>query len=593
MKKLGKAILGLVAAVAMLVTGLVAPLTAVAAGEYHITIGTDAKPVTSEHTFQAYQVFKGDLSKDETTLSNIDWGTGVIGSELLTALKSDAEFGTTFADVTTAAQAAGKMDAQFDAAAFAKIVAKYLDQTSGNGSFKNGKYTISGLDAGYYLIKDKDNTLGNKTEAYTEFILKVVKNIDGVAAKADVPTVEKKVKDTNDSETVANDPNDDQWSDSADHDIYDLVDYKLTGTLPSNYASYTEGYTYKFTDTLSKGLTVQDGKNDKEVKHSTAVKSENSIHVYAVNPDAAGSYTSENATKVEIADATNAQDKTTGYEVSVKSYDKNGTEVETSDSDYWTKVDHHVMTINFANLKNVTKSASDTSDTALTIDAKTQIVVEYKAQLNTHATVGETGNPNEVKLTFSNNPNHEGEGTPTGDTPEDKVTVFTFELNATKVDSAGNEKIGATFSLYKWNKNSSQYDLVDTIAGTGSSKFTFSGLDAGQYKLVEDQAPDTYNKMPDKEFKIVAVHNATSDDPKLTSLKFTDLNGTEIPSTDEYFQVQTTTDAGKPNVNIVNYKGSELPSTGGMGTVILYALGAAFVAAAGAWFAFRRRLSNC
>ncbi|MCH9277269.1 LPXTG cell wall anchor domain-containing protein, partial [Bifidobacterium amazonense] len=183
------------------------------------------------------------------------------------------------------------------------------------------------------------------------------------------------------------------------------------------------------------------------------------------------------------------------------------------------------------------------------------------------------------------------------DTPEDKVTVFTFELNATKVDSSGTQLTGAKFSLYKWNKNSTaddKYELVESFnTENHAAKFTFSGLDAGRYKLVEDEAPDTYNKMPDKEFKIVAVHDETSDNPQLTELKFTDLNGTVIPSTDEYFKVQSTnSDKGKPEVNIVNYKGSELPSTGGMGTVILYALGGAFVVAAGLWFGLRRRFSN-
>ena len=80
MKKLTKSLLGLIAAVAMLFTGLALPSSAVAAETYSITIGTTDKPVTSDHTFEAYRVFAGDLSEaadGTTTLSNITGSSGV------------------------------------------------------------------------------------------------------------------------------------------------------------------------------------------------------------------------------------------------------------------------------------------------------------------------------------------------------------------------------------------------------------------------------------------------------------------------------------------------------------------------------------
>lgn len=211
-------------------------ITASAEGTtYSITINNSAEG----HTYEAYQIFAGDLSG--TTLSNIVWGSGV------------SEAGQTA--LGNAAAKAETLKTEADAKAFAKEVAPYLTTAAGSAStVTDGKYVISGLAAGYYLVKDRDNSLtGN--DAYTDYIIKVVGNATATP-KSDVPEVEKKVKDTNDStgETSG-------WQDSADHDIGDSVPFQLKATLADNVSSYT---TYKvvFHDTLSKGLTYN---NDAKV----------------------------------------------------------------------------------------------------------------------------------------------------------------------------------------------------------------------------------------------------------------------------------------------------------------------------------------
>ena len=79
MKKLAKALLGLIAAVAMLFTGLVAPVTALAADTHTLTINN----AEAGHMYEAYQVFSGTLSADGGTLSNIQWGSSVKGGDIL------------------------------------------------------------------------------------------------------------------------------------------------------------------------------------------------------------------------------------------------------------------------------------------------------------------------------------------------------------------------------------------------------------------------------------------------------------------------------------------------------------------------------
>src|SRR5699024_9056960 len=82
------------------------------------------------------------------------------------------------------------------------------------------------------------------------------------------------------------------------------------------------------------------------------------------------------------------------------------------------------------------------------VNAASKIIVEYTAELNSDAIIGSAGNPNEVYLEFSNNPYDDG----TGNTPEDKVIIFTFEIIANKVDEKHEPLNGAGFTLYKYNK---------------------------------------------------------------------------------------------------------------------------------------------
>lgn len=75
------------------------------------------------------------------------------------------------------------------------------------------------------------------------------------------------------------------------------------------------------------------------------------------------------------------------------------------------------------------------------------ITVEYISILNEDAVIGEPGNPNEMRMEYSNNPTDESS---TGFTPWDKVVVFTYEVIVDKVDENGEPLTGAAFELWKW-----------------------------------------------------------------------------------------------------------------------------------------------
>ena len=455
------------------------------------------------HTYEAYQIFTGDLSTNtegKKVLSNVQWGAGVTH----TTTESAADVAKALGDGTMTLDTFWK---QHNLKTEKKVV-----------SSSEGSTEIDGLAAGYYLVKDQDGTQANKSDAYTKFIVQVVGDTTA-KVKSDVPTVTKKVKDTNNSDGTTSD-----WQDSADADINDDVQYQITGTMPENIADYTT-YKYVFTDTMSKGLT----------------------------------YTAEN-TKIKIGD----NDVKTSFTETVTPYDDGSTTVTWACND----------------LKKIS---------GVTLTEDTKVVVNYTAKLNDNAVLGSKGNPNEVELTYSNNPNKGGEGE-TGKTPKDKNIVFTYKVVVNKVDQGKKSLAGAVFTLSKVNADNTA-TVVKTYTLTGDKEkdpttFTASGLDDGTYVLKETKTPAGYNTISDQYFTITAEHDKDSADPKLTNLSGNKVEGkAEITFTADK-------DAGSLTTDIVNKKGSTLPSTGGRGTTMIYIIGAALVVMAGIVLAMRKKMNS-
>ncbi len=241
--------------------------------------------------------------------------------------------------------------------------------------------------------------------------------------------------------------------------------------------------------------------------------------------------------------------------------------------------DGHTFDITITNAKTV----KNANGSAITVAAGGKFTVEYKSELNENAVIGAVGNPNEAYLEFSNNPNVSGEDN-TGKTPPDKVIVFTYQLDINKTFNGGtpDDNDLPKFKLYKFDKDANAYstDLGEVnITKTADGKYTasFKRVDDGKYKLVETKTPAGFNTAADTTFEITADHDVTSDNPRLTRLKIDSTEGVAA--------------AGTVVADVVNQKGSNLPSTGGMGTTVLYAAGAAIVlvAAFGIAFAVRRR----
>lgn len=507
MNKVLKGLVAVAATAAMAVAGFAGASTAMAdnteatPSQGTITFPSDTR--YKDHTYEVYQIFTGDF--DGKVLSNVKYGengiktagTEVTADELKRLTDVNVE-GKTDQD---------KLDV---IKTFAKLENPVATLTKDNKSYEAAP--------GYYLIKDKDGSVSGN-DASTLYITKVVGDVT-INPKSDVPSFEKKVKDTNDSTGSTTD-----WQDSADYDVNDEVPFQLTATLPTNEADFAAYKTYKlvFHDQQSAGLTF----NEKSV-----------VVKYGDTTLGAGSYT-----------------------VTENPEDKDTFDITIADA----------------------KAVKDAEDNAITVAAGGKFTVEYTSTLNENAVIGSTGNPNEASLEFSNNPNVGGEGE-TGKTPTDKVIVFTYQLDINKTFNGGTpaENDLPKFKLYKFDSTTNDYTIDRgevTITKTEGGKYTasFKRVDDGKYKLVETKTPAGFNTAADTTFEITADHETEAADPKLTSLKFNSTPGN--------------TDTGTVVADVVNQKGSNLPSTGGMGTVMLYVAGIAVFVLAGATLvmALRRR----
>ena len=203
-------------------------LPAFAAGATTYTI---TAPATT-HQYEIYQIFTGDLNGN--ILSNVKWGKNGTGTE-------GQPVASTIIDELTAVNSKSDREKLDVVEQYAK-----LDSTSSPvATITNGQTYRAA--AGYYLIKDKDNTVSG-TDTYTTYIVQVVGDVT-ITPKSDAPSFEKKVKDTNDTTGATS-----GWQDSADYDIGDVVPFKLEGTVSSKYNDY-KTYYFAFHDQAETGLT--------------------------------------------------------------------------------------------------------------------------------------------------------------------------------------------------------------------------------------------------------------------------------------------------------------------------------------------------
>jgi len=493
------------------------------------------------HKYQAYMIFSGTAADNgfggSAELKDAQWANPTGADAFLTALKNDSTLGTDFTNCNTAAAVASVLKDYESNGAKAKAFADFAIANKTNLlAVGEAGTSITAAKDGYYVIEETEVENGGTMTAHLLGVYDASAGAE-ITVKSEMPTFQKKIKDTNDSETEDGSTNG-EWQDSADYDIGDDVPFQLTATLPNDYATY-EQYKLVFHDNLQDSV-YEDAKDIKV-------------------------YYQKGSTKVDITDFTSATPKTA-----------DGTFADTHEDTTCN------LEVTIANLK----------ESVTTAEAGGTVIVEYTAKLKDTAKLGTPGNWNSGYLEYSNNPYHTGEGDSTSKTKEDMVVAFTYQLSVDKVDGSGNALEGAGFTLYKYDAAKSDYVAVGSEI-KGVTTFNFEGVDAGKYKLVETTVPTGYNKATDLEFVVSATHDEEVDVPALLTLTVADNTGKTMVATElsaGMFTVDMST--GALATKIVNNSGSELPSTGGIGTTIFYVAGGALVVGAGVLLVSKKRMAN-
>lgn len=534
--------------------GVMAPVTMAFAAEGapgSITINKVAED-NKDNTFKAYQIFKAKVvdEKDKGKVaSDIEWANNAIGSKVTTAITESAEYealvekdparglkkGASASDVaewlsqnvtgTTASTAnnKGTRVAPGDVLySIAKAVAE--DGEATGSSFKAGEpWTRPSTNGdGYYLFVSDSLTNPSKPSTGTSPIFALVGGDPvTVTEKTSIPTVNKEVLEGA------------KWGNVSDSYIGQEVEYKLTGFVADNIATFNK-YQYEFHDTLSKGLEAagESGNTPKD------------LHVYIDNKG--------NQTEI-------MQDDNDGYKVVLE-------------RDSATKKEN--LTIAFTDLKTV----KDKTGKTIKVDADSKVVVTYKATLTSDAEYTATGNTNDVELVYSNNPMTSDTGTSTSK----RVTDHVFRLNVTKVEKGKQEqKLEATFQVKmtkegntslkdgKWLTEDGGLTSDEKSAGKfktakDSGQVYIPGLVEGTYEITECDTPAGYNTLAPF---TITVNPTYDNNGTLTNLDVTSSDTVMVTS-------EKTKDATIP-VTIQNKKGSGLPLTGLNGVTFTWIAGGA------------------
>ena len=558
------------------------------------------------HTYEAYQIFAGTFSTGtvkneknenvtESYLSDIDWGTGVITAgddytAMIEALKNATptlyDNGETLLagvnDATKVAMALSKLEnmAQ-EVDKFNEIVGAHLTSTCAKATESQDKKTqvFEGLTAGYYLVKDVDNSLKDQqNQSYTKYLVKLVYTT----------TISVKSQAMNLHKFIVEDGKEVKANNAA---MGETVSYRLESAT-SKMDGYEKPYTYVIHDELDEGLTFNKDVVVKIGKNADLDKNE----VYAA----------ENV-KVKYSTVANGE-----YSETMPEVPENG------------KL-YICITVN--NL--VENSKQDMN-----------VLVTYSATVNNKAVIGTNPNTNTAYLEYSNNPNQsQGNNIPTSTTPAEHVYTYVAGFEISKISPADKLLPGAQFMIegtgdttitklnvigysfkedadgeyynvnnsyttatqdnYGGKKYVAEYGTIEKdgpqVVGMTSDKdekdgdktvgtLRFNGLKEGTYTITEVLAPTGYKKL-DKPITVKIEWTA----PNLKNDK-TECEWKYTVSSEE--NVVTSTETDNSHYKIVNRHGLTLPFTGGEGANLLAGLGLALMAAAVAAILYIKRRQN-
>lgn len=541
---------------------------------YTLTITNPA----AGHTYEVYQIFAGHHTKDDGKeyLSDIEWGSGVTSDDtsqqkMINKLKADGLYdqNTTYVagvnDATKVAMALSKLDNDAEQVdKFNEIVGAYLG-TAIDTKQANGTAPIQfTLPAGYYLVKDKNDSVG-ENESYTKYLVKLVANAN-MNIKSQSMSLEKHILTGNKKVTANNAA------------MGDTVHYCLESQL-SEMNGYYDTYTFIVHDELDAGLTFNDdvavkiGANEDNLNPYP-----NSITVaYATEEN--GKYSSERPTiekgqKLYICITLNGL--TRQYKGQLVSITYSATVNEKAN--IGNTPNNNVAYLEYSNNPNESQQNGHPSTT----ETPKTTVSTYVAgiQISKVSPKGSLLPGAQFKIEAK-------EGTEA--IKELNVTGYSFAKAENDSDKSYYYQEGNSFVTVAPDAQAQKYvakggtnrNTGSSIVGmtgdnensTQSGILRFDGLKAGTYTITEVLAPTGYKKL-EKPITVKITWLKNSNDGNHWSY--------EVPDGTEGDIALDDADDGVQSFKIVNQHGLTLPFTGGAGANLLAGVGLALMAAAAA-----------
>ena len=227
------------------------------------------------------------------------------------------------------------------------------------------------------------------------------------------------------------------------------------------------------------------------------------------------------------------------------------------------------------------------------------VTITYTAKVTDKATIAGTGNTNKVTVRWTTKDSEQ----PDPDGIEKNETIFTYAIALKKVNNKGVALPGAVFQFpfyvkpaadttdgaYIYAGTTAREGLTNQITTPASGVIVVKGVASGNYEITEFKAPDGYNKLTTP----VTVEAVKTGETSTHTIVYLDENGKITNETTNVTEVKVDIDAiaAKPVV-VVNKAGTELPSTGGMGTTVFYVLGAVLVLGAVVLLVTKKRMND-
>lgn len=268
-----------------------------------------------------------------------------------------------------------------------------------------------------------------------------------------------------------------------------------------------------------------------------------------------------------------------------------------NDGNNATAGDQANVTAQFANKKIVIDWYDEVNNKFL-YDNGATVTITYTAVVTDKAAIDGNGNTNKVTVTWTT----KGGDEPGPDKVETEETIFTYAIALKKVNNKGVALPGAVFEFPFYVKSTADangaYIYAGTTAGAGltnqittpdSGVIVVKGVKSGSYEITEVTAPAGYNKLTAP----VTVQAVKTSSTSTHTTVYLDKDGNVVDVSAKEIEVKVDIDTiAATAVVVVNKAGTELPSTGGMGTTVFYVLGTVLVLGAVVLLVTKKRMSD-